>query len=82
MSTQRSKESTKRERFVQVAEQRTQRILDDLKMLSKCANTDTYKYDAKDLEKIFSAIEYEIQMTRNAFNNQNKFSLSDPVRKK
>ena len=82
MATQNMNETEKRERFVRVAEQRTQKILDDLKMLSKCANINTYEYNSKDLEKIFSAIEIEIQMTRNAFNGQSKFSLSDPLPKK
>ena len=67
---------TKRERFVRIAEQRTQRILDDLKALGKCSNAACYEYTEKDLAKIFAAIDQEVQATRETLAGQNRFTLS------
>lgn len=48
---------TKREQFVRIAEQRPQKVLDDLKALSKCCHPDVYEHNEKDLKKIFEAMQ-------------------------
>ena len=48
---------TKREKFVRLAENRTNKILDTLQLLGNCANQNVYEYSKKDVEKIFNAIQ-------------------------
>lgn len=72
-----NKKESKRELFVRVAELRTQKVLDDLKKLSKCANPACYEYSERDLERIFTAIEKEIQFTRDTLAGRTRFSLSE-----
>lgn len=59
---------TKREKFVRLAEARTNKILNMLQLLGNCANTNTYDYTQKDVEKIFVAIESEVKETKKKFN--------------
>ena len=71
-----NKRETKRERFVRVAEVRTQKVLDDLHSLGKCAAPAIYEYNEEDLAKIFSAIEAELQWVRDSFAGNHRFKLS------
>lgn len=71
---------TKREKFVRLAEARTNKILNMLQLLGNCANTNTYDYTQKDVEKIFAAIESEVKETKKKFNKmenkkENRFTL-------
>lgn len=59
---------TKRERFVRLAEARTNKILDMMKLLGNCSSTTNYEYTEKDVQKIFSAIERELKNTKAKFN--------------
>ena len=59
---------TKRERFVRLAEARTNKILDMLKLLGNCASKSNYEYTDEDIRKIFGAIEREMKNSRNKFN--------------
>lgn len=61
---------SKRERFVRIAESRTNRILDQLKLLGNCANKHNYEYTDEDVRKIFSAIEKEVKNAKGRFNGQ------------
>ena len=62
------KKETKREKFVRLAEARTNKILDMLQLLGNCSNTNIYDYTQKDVEKIFAAIESEVKETKKKFN--------------
>lgn len=71
-----NKKETKRERFVRVAEQRTQKVLDDLKALSKCAHPVVYEMTDEDVEKIFAAIEDAVKDARATMTGQKRFTLT------
>ena len=58
---------TNRERFVRIAEARTQKIIDTLRLLGNCSNSYAYEYTQKDIDKIFSAIEVELKNTKSKF---------------
>ena len=58
---------TKEERFKRVAEKRVQNVLDSLKKLSQCSNKRVYSSDKKQLEKIWNAIEEELNQCKSAF---------------
>ena len=47
---------TKREKFVRLAEARTNKIIDMLQLLGNCSNSSAYDYSQEDVDKIFSAI--------------------------
>lgn len=60
---------TKRERFVRVAEARTNKILDMVKLLGNCSSKSNYEYTEEDVRKIFGAIDREIKIARAKFND-------------
>ena len=61
-------QETKREKFVRLAEARTNKIIDMLQLLGNCSNSSAYDYTQQDVEKIFSAIETELKEARKKFN--------------
>ena len=67
----------KRERFIRISELRTQKVLDALRSLSKCSSPASYAYTESEVQKIFSAIERELKVTRDSFVGLNRFSLAD-----
>ena len=67
---------TKEEKFKRIATARTRRILNDLRLLGNCANTNIYSYTEKDVDKIFSAIEKELRRVKALFKRPgDEFSL-------
>ena len=58
---------TKRERFVRLAEARTNKILDMLQLLGNCSNSSAYDYTQQDIDKIFAAIEAEVRESKKKF---------------
>lgn len=62
------KRETKREKFVRLAEARTNKIIDMLQLLGNCSNSSAYDYSQEDVDKIFSAIESEVKEARKKFN--------------
>ena len=60
-------QETKRERFVRLAEARTNKIIDMLQLLGNCSNTSAYEYTQQDVDKIFSAIEAEVRDAKKKF---------------
>lgn len=55
---------TKREKFVRLAEARTNKILNMLRLLGNCASKNNYEYTDDDVKQIFNAIEKEIKNTK------------------
>lgn len=60
-------EDSKRARFIKIAENRTNKIIDMLRLLANCSNKSNYEYDEDDVKQIFTAIEKELKNTKNAF---------------
>lgn len=58
---------TKRERFVRIAEARTNKILEMMRLLGNCSSTNNYEYTDEDIRKIFGALERELKNTKNKF---------------
>lgn len=64
---------TNRERFIRIAEARTQKIIDMIELLGNCSNTYNYEYTSKDVDKMFSAIESALKSSKAKFaDNQKK----------
>lgn len=66
------KAETRRERFVRIAQKRTQQVLDRLRILGNCANRSAYEYGPDDVEKVFGAIQRELEATRRKFDDRVK----------
>lgn len=58
---------TKRERFVRIAEARTNKILEMMRLLGNCSSKGNYDYTEEDIKKIFGALEKELKNTKNKF---------------
>lgn len=73
-------QESKREKFVRLAEARTNKIIDMIQLLGNCSNQSLYEYTPKDVNKIFNAIQTELDAAKKRYNKQdskkgNKFRL-------
>ncbi len=70
---------TKRDKFVRLAEGRTNKILKMIDLLGNCANKGAYDYTDEDIRKIFDVIDKELEIARVKFDKgvgkDKKFSL-------
>ena len=70
---------TKTDKFVRIAEARTNKIIGMIKLLGNCANKQTYEYTREDIKKIFAAIEDELKVAKARFetseNDDKEFKL-------
>jgi len=57
----------KRERFKRLGTQRTNLVLQRLKVLGNCSNRSAYEYTEEDVNKIFSEIERRVRETKAKF---------------
>lgn len=61
---------TNRERFIRIAEARTQKIIDMVDLLGNCSNQYNYEYTQKDVDKMFAAIETAIKSSKAKFESE------------
>ncbi|MBU3220913.1 hypothetical protein [Clostridium algidicarnis] len=70
---------SKHDKFLRIAEARTNKIIDMIRLLSNCSNEATYEYDETDVKEIFSALEQELKSCKGKFQDlgekNNKFTL-------
>lgn len=70
---------SKNEKFVRIAEARTNKIIDMIRLLGNCSNRSTYDYSKDDVRKIFGAIESELKIAKMKFDapedSSSKFKL-------
>lgn len=71
---------TKRDKFVRLAEARTNKIIDMIRLLGNCSNSRVYEYSKEDVKKIFGAIEEELKIAKSKYeiveNEDKKFTLN------
>lgn len=72
-------QNIKRDRFIKIAEARTNKILDMLRLLGNCSDKSNYEYYEEDVKQIFFVLDKEIKNTRSRFyggkGNSEKFTL-------
>ena len=61
-------DETTREKFIRLAETRTNKILDMIQLLGNLSSTSTYEYSQQDVEKIFGAIDVAAKEAKKRFN--------------
>ncbi len=69
---------TKRDRFIRIAESRTNRIIDTVRLLGNLSNRANYDYTEEDLRKIFTSIDKELKVAKSKFtfeDIEDRFSL-------
>lgn len=70
---------TKRDRFIRVAESRTNKIIHMVRLLGNCSNVNVYEYSEDDVKKIFNAIDNELRNAKDRYGKtekkMNKFFL-------
>jgi len=57
----------KRDKFVRLAEARTNKILNMMELLGNCSNRKVYEYDQSDVNQIFNALEAQLKKTKQRF---------------
>ena len=62
---------TKKEKFIRIAEARTNKIIDMIKLLGNCSNRNIYDFDKEDVKIIFSTIEEELKLAKAKFEMAN-----------
>ena len=73
-------EETKREKFVRIAQARTNKIINMIQLLGNCSNQSLYEYSQKDVNKIFNTIQTELDEAKKRYSKQDsqkgsKFTL-------
>ena len=70
---------TKRDKFIRIAEARTNKAAEMIRLLGNCANKSTYDYTDDDIKKVFSYLEKEIKNARSKYSgiesDEGKFTL-------
>lgn len=61
---------SKRDRFVRIAENRTNKIIDMIHLLGNCSNRSAYEYTQKDIDKIFNTLDSELKEAKRRFNKK------------
>ncbi len=56
-----------RERFLEVAESRTNAVLNKIRVLGHCSNRSLYQYTPDEINKIFKTIEDELSQAKTKF---------------
>lgn len=67
-----SRSESKRDAFRRLATQRTNNVLDRLRVLGHCANPHLYEYSAEDVKRIFKAIDAELRAVKAKFQNSSR----------
>lgn len=62
---------SKRDKFVRLAENRTNKIMHYIDLISNLSNTKIYEYSELDTKKIFSEIEVKIKIAKEKFTANN-----------
>ena len=65
----------RKDRFKRIAEKRTNRILNDIRLLGNTGNKTLYNYTQGDVDKIFAIIDKKLTETRAKFKTSKKEDL-------
>ena len=69
---QRTRRQKRADAFKRLASQRTNGVLEKLRILGNCANRNAYEYTDEDVRKIFTVVEAEVRRTKAKFSDKRK----------
>ena len=58
---------SKNEKFIRLAESRTNNVVKNIKLISNLSNRNNYEYSKKEVDEMFRAIENEIKIAKSLF---------------
>lgn len=61
----------KKANFIRIAESRTNKIIESIRLLGNLSNTSYYEYTPQNIEAIFSAIQEELDTQKKRFTDAN-----------
>jgi len=67
---------SKRDAFRRLATQRTNAVLERIRILGRCANRQSYEYDSEDVNKIFRTIEAELRDVKTKFKDSKQATFT------
>jgi len=69
---------TKKDKFIRIAENRTNKVIQMIRNLSNLSNKSNYEFNSEDVKKIFNAIEKETKIAKLKFTDKGeiKFKLN------
>ena len=59
----------RRDKFVKLAESRTNNAIKQIKLIGNLSNRGNYSYTEKDVDKIYNALQKEIKLMRSRYDN-------------
>ncbi|OGD85918.1 hypothetical protein A3B51_01590 [Candidatus Curtissbacteria bacterium RIFCSPLOWO2_01_FULL_41_18] len=62
----------KRDKFRKIAARRTDVVLEKLRILSNCANTQLYSYNDDEVRKIFKAVDDQLNIVKARFQKKRR----------
>lgn len=62
---------SKHERFVRMAEARTNKLISMIRLLGNCSNKNTYNYSKEEVRQIFTTLEDELKNAKQRFEMAN-----------
>ena len=63
---------SKNDRFKRIAEARTNKIIDTMRLLGNCSNKNNYEFTEKEVDKIIKVLEKELRDLKSKFNESLK----------
>lgn len=70
---------SKNDKFVRIAEARTNKVVDMIRLLGNCSNQRAYEYSSEEVRMIFNYIEKELKLAKAKFDEvqqkEDKFKL-------
>lgn len=63
-----SRKEDRHDKFVRLAETRTQKALDAIRLIGNLSNRSTYKFSDAEVRQIFKALDEELKIARERFN--------------
>jgi hypothetical protein len=67
----------KRQKFVNIAEKRVNRLIKDVRLVGNLSNRSNYQFTGDDVRKIFTAVEAEIRNARKRFDSVGSTDVSN-----
>lgn len=62
----------KRDRFIALAEARTEKALQSVRLLENLSNRSNYEYEPDELDQILRAVEHQVRQLRLAYSKANQ----------
>ena len=69
--------SAKRDKFLELANNRVNRTIKDIRLIGNLSNRSAYEFSEEDLRKIFRALQRELEAARSRFSENGSRSDSD-----